>query len=315
MTLEVKVLNIQGLKWKDEQNKDEQNVEGILQKLICEPKGDPDLIVLTEVNDKQCEDIKEKEKEKYCWIESDKWKESNNWKKSNKIAPDHYHIVVGVKDVVVDKESIEAIVDKSTKSLDLLQVRFKAQAKEQFFTVIGCRFTTGDKKCWEQYNSEGLAFFTTLLPFIQKSIDAHPTDIFILAGDFNNAQCYGDLNKRYNKEDYFNCKKQKDCYQINYNLNLIKDWLEPYGFQMADIGEEQKRNDITTYGKKTTLDKKKYDQKIKSKTFECKKADYDYPDDHIFVRGLNSQETSCDITPIPANLSDHAILWAEFDLS
>lgn len=289
-------LNVQGEKWKRKKNDQiEKQIIDVFEMLKkasakteqkCQDTSESlDVIVLTAVCNAQREIIQK--------LNEYEWRVSNNGNR-----PDRYSVVIGLKKSLDDFKLIEAVSDRSTQDIDLLKVRF--EAKGQSFTVIGCRFTTGiDKKkltvervsesgeggytTWaqemkKQYDSECVAFCTTLLPFIRKSIDDNMNDIFILAGDFNNARCHGDLRKNYNPQNYV------ECSQINYNLHLIKDWLEPYGFKMADIDRDGEP--IPTHKK--------------------------FPIDHIFVRGLNFKVKKCEPVQTDA-LSDHAIIWAEFE--
>lgn len=339
-------LNVQGEIWKKkEKDQISKQIKSIFEKLKNAPaemeqrrqgiSKSLDVIVLTAVCNKQCEIIQD-ELNEYEWGAS---------KIVNK-----YSVVIGVNKSFDDFKLIEVTSDISTRDIDLLKVRF--EVKGQFFTVIGCRFTTGIDKdklivnkvsaseeggystvnakyrkseikvkvmhevceklkintgdniyCelikrengeWvapfgftteaqemkKQYDSECVAFCSTLLPFIHKSIDDNKNDVFILAGDFNNARCHGDLDS---VGDY------TYRHQINFNLHLIKDWLKPYGFEMADIRKDEtgRKKPIPTFHKK-------------------------FPIDHIFVRGLTLGDNVCK-TITDDDLSDHAIIWAEFE--
>ncbi len=180
-------------------------------------------------------------------------------------------------EVTVMQEVCEKI---KPKPRDVIYCELNKRENGRWVAPFG--FTT--KALKKQYDSECVAFCATLLPFIHKSIDDNPNDIFILAGDFNNAQCYGDLNSigdyTYKEEGVM-----KERAQINYNLHLIKNWLEPYGFKMADITRDGKP--IPTH-------------KI-------------YPIDHIFVKGVNLRVKQC-VTGQADSQSDHAIILAEFDV-
>ena len=270
-------LNVQGAYWKGQENhikkqiidsfeilkkssgKTEQNCQDTSESL--------DVIVLTEVCNAQCEIIKKSDElNAYEWIVS-----------NNANIPDRYCVVIGVKKSLLSC-ILEITPDKSTDDIDLLRVRFK-QKNDKRIIVIGCRMTTGlpDKK--KQYDSEREAFANQLLPFIRNSVDS---DVCIVAGDFNNGRCLGNLNKQYSSANYYG----KD--HIKYNPNIIKDRFKNMGFEMLDIGDGW---GIPTWGKT----KEKY-----------------VPNDHIFVRGLSLRDKNC--KPVSTGeLSDHAIIWAEFE--
>lgn len=141
-------------------------------------------------------------------------------------------------------------------------------------TIIGCRMETGEKDQKKQYDSERQCFDDVLIPMINTA-----EGLCIICGDFNNAKCHGNLNKRFNFNDYKIKNEPGYVYQFNYNLHIIKDKLEDLNFSMMDVDEIG--NPIPTHKK--------------------------FAEDHIFVRGFNKEECNC----IPADdLSDHDIISA-----
>lgn len=101
----------------------------------------------------------------------------------------------------------------------------------------------------------------------------------IVCGDFNNAQCHGNLNQKFNRKDY------EGCAQINYNLNIIKDEFNQRGFIMADCTKSGK--EIQTWG--------------------------NIPEDHIFIRGRGFSVSECKAVKVD-RLLDHDILFAKCNL-
>ncbi len=279
-------LNLQGEKWKKKEEEEIwKQIEKLKNALDALAK---DIIILTAVCDKQWEIIKDQLKDNYELVAS-------------KIV-NTFRVIIGVNKSFGDLKLIEVTIDKSTDDIDLLKVRFevKEQLKEQSFTVIGCRFTTGivnkeqdkDKQIQEmrkQYDSERAAFDSTLLPFISESIEGNKNDVFVLAGDFNNARCCGDLDS-VGDYTYEEGGVTKERPQINFNLQLIKDRLKQYDFEMADIRKDEK-------GRKQPIPTHKI-----------------FPIDHIFVRGLTVKEDNVCGTITVGDLSDHAIIWADFDM-
>lgn len=142
-------------------------------------------------------------------------------------------------------------------------------------SIVGCRMemeTGNDKELEKIYNAKRTVFDKVLLPILKED----KSSVCIVCGDFNNAQCHGDLNKKFKIEDYFGMA------QINYNLNYIKDSFNEIGFTMIDVDKNGKA--IPTH--------------------KC------FPIDHIFVHGLEIIDTNCKSVSVD-NLSDHNILFAE----
>ena len=136
--------------------------------------------------------------------------------------------------------------------------------------IFGVRMETGESNLQEQYNYERICFDKLISPEI---CNLNPEDYCIVCGDFNNAYCRGDLNKKFNRNDY------KDLAQINFNLNFLKDTFENYGFLMADNKEGK---GISKYK--------------------------NYSEDHIFVKGFTVRNCYTDCAE---KLSDHKILLAD----
>lgn len=277
-TITVGELNVQGAKWKRKENDQIKkqvvdiferlkNAPAVIEQKCQDASKSLDVIVLTEVCNAQREIIQKFDE--YEWIVS------NNGNRTNR-----YSVVIGVKKSFLSC-ILEATLDKSTDDIDLLGVCFKSK-NGKTICVVGCRMTTGLPDRKKQYDSEREIFDNQLLPFICNSMDS---DVCIVAGDFNNAYCRGDLNEKFNPKDY------EGKAQINYNLNIIKDkFVDDLGFKMLDIGDG--------YGKPTW-------------------SEYEYgekyiPDDHIFVRGLASEDR---VGTIPTDkLSDHDALIAMFNI-
>ena len=139
--------------------------------------------------------------------------------------------------------------------------------------VLGFRMKTGEKgkSLEEQYDNERIAFERELLPLITNLNQ----EICIVAGDFNNARCLGDLNQPYNEDDY------SGYAQKGYNLNYIKDVFDENGFVMADNSNGRS---MATHNKFV-------------------------PDDHIFLRGFS--ETKVAKVEEVGNLSDHDIVLVD----
>lgn len=151
-------------------------------------------------------------------------------------------------------------------------------------TVIGCRMEVDlnrkkPEELKKSYDSLKKCFYSNLIPLVN---EVDKNNICIVCGDFNNASCRGDLNKKYNPADY------TDKVHINYNLNIIKDQFNELGFQMADIIQTNNiGTPIPTFHK------------------------YKTPLDHIFYKNIDISKCY----PIETNLSDHNILFAEFESS
>lgn len=163
------------------------------------------------------------------------------------------------------------IISSEIENCNILKIRFPLKSGENF-CVLGCRLETGgEEELKKQYDSQRNSFYEVLMPYIRK---INSDDYCIICGDFNNARCLGDLNKKYDSRNY-NGKAQ-----INYNLNIIKDEFDSLGFVMADCNNGAP---IPTH--------KKY-----------------IPDDHIFIKGFCV--TKCEPVSV-GELSDHDILIAD----
>ena len=153
--------------------------------------------------------------------------------------------------------------------------------------IIGCRMETGfgNKTLKDQYDYERECFDNILIPVIKPT----KSDLkYIVCGDFNNAKCRGDLNKKFISYDYINSEYNTYFAQYNYNLNIIKDEFEKLGFEMVD---KTINGEPVLTCKKTTID---------GKIFL-------YPDDHIFVNGFNSTNNYA----VEISMSDHKMLIGE----
>lgn len=178
-------------------------------------------------------------------------------------------------------DHFEQVISYNFDDYNLLRVSFEMKNGRKA-TVMGLRIETNlGKPSPEEYDRRGKAFEE----FLRALKNPSQNEICIVAGDFNNAQCYGDLRTPHDSKKYI--KKGKKCAQYNYNLNIIRDKFNDLGFKMLDIGDGL---GIPTWG--NTKEK-------------C------VPEDHIFVRGLALEDNVCK-TITDDDLSDHAILLAKF---
>lgn len=132
----------------------------------------------------------------------------------------------------------------------------------------------------EQYDFERNIFDDVLLPAIKDRV----SEFQIICVDFNNARCFGNLNEAYCKHDYKN-KDSSYKDQMNYNLNIIKDFFDDERFVMVDMNKDGSA--MLTY-----------------KGF--------VPNDHIFIRG--AQCTECKVLSSDG-LSDRDIVIASIILN
>lgn len=192
--------------------------------------------------------------------------------------------------------NFEQVVSYNFEDYNLLRVSFQMKGGRNA-TIIGCRIEADNKESKDEYDQRGRVFER----FIKETFNGKKGDgwsgfdngdICIVAGDFNNGVCRGDdLTKKYRREYYLYKEGRvvKERLQIHYNPHVVHDTFEALGFEMLDIGNGW---GIPTWGK--TEDKY-------------------VPDDHIFVRGLTPGDRVCK-TIIDDDLSDHAILMAEFSI-
>ena len=269
MRLKIMTWNIQGaasLVW----NNQYKIKKDVVDKIICpKPKEDieADIIVLTEYVIAQGIDyLLDKFKEKgYIWMQQSRTGENG--------------ILIAIKAELVNQTLLKDeiyksnIIQSNIQDCNLLEITFPLKNNKNI-CILGCRLATGEKELKQNYDEERKAFDEILLKYVN---NMKQQELCIICGDFNNARCLGNLNQKYNREDY------KDKAQINYNLNYIKDTFDGLGYQMADCKEG---NPIPTY--------KGY-----------------IPDDHIFVKGLSIE--NCD-TVGTENLSAHDIIIAECDI-
>lgn len=199
-------------------------------------------------------------------------------------------ILICVKSTLVQKKKLandvhdHNTISFGTDGCNFLRVTFflpPSYGAPRAVTVIGCRMETSlsRKSTQKDYDSRREAFDKVLMPVVKSAVNMHWSgkDIIIVCGDFNNAQCHGDLTKKYDPEDY------RELAQINYNLNIIKDTFDSLGFQMMDQRDENGvPKGIPTW--------------------------HSSPLDHIFVKGL--RPLSCCTDPMD-KLSDHYLLSAE----
>lgn len=191
-------------------------------------------------------------------------------------------ILIGVKEaLVVDKKNLleeiytNDLISSVDEGCNILRVTLPLRCGVNL-SVIGCRMETGGEESFqEQYNAEGECFHNIVIPMIQTQKKGH--DYIIVCGDFNNALCRGELNERFNPDNY------NEFAQVNYNLNIIKDSFDDMGFTMADVSEKGKP--IPTRG--------------------------GIPLDHIFMYGFSCSK----LEPLVKadGLSDHDILIAELN--
>ena len=177
------------------------------------------------------------------------------------------------------------LISSHTEGCNYLKVELPLNTGENL-VIIGCRMETGhNKNLKAQYDFERVCFDEILIPAIGPLKEDYK---YIIAGDFNNAACYGNLNKPYNPENYTNSDGSQK-YQYNYNLNIIKDEFETIGFEMVDKTHDGKY--IGTWSKKSNTRNK-------------------IPNDHIFVKGFS---LTGECKPIPTDKSDHYILLAKVE--
>ena len=189
------------------------------------------------------------------------------------------------------------------KGCNLLRV--KIPIKDKFsLSVVGFRMDVEiqktDEERWKEYRKRK-EYFEKLLPFFQNEVkNMNENDLYILCGDFNNAQCREKLIGNYDENN--NVYKTKSYDQQEYNLNYIKQKLNNQGFYLADINmEKENNNKANSFGYATW-------NKI--------------PDDHIFYHGFTNKEGEVPIEVIEVKdfekrydmvLSDHDILIADLN--
>lgn len=274
MELKVITWNIQGaaaLSW----NRPYEIKKNIVDK-IFEQKAD--IAVLTEFVISKGWDYFQEQLEKKGYI----------WFMTNTTGKNGILIFIN-KDLVYEKNLVQSLyqenaISSNTDGCNILRITLPMSQNKTLpmpqnktLTIMGVRMETGISKASlkAQYDAEREALDNILLPKIepQKS-----NNMYIVCGDFNNAQCRGKLTENFNADNY------RGKAQIGYNLNIIKDTFDNLGFEMADIGK-------TNHGIPTW---KGY-----------------IPNDHIFVHGFKSVK-ECDRKPV-SNLSDHDIIWAKLE--
>lgn len=255
----------------------------------------PDILCFTEVNSDQRKEIQDKFLY-YDW-EPDEGRVSGN-------VTSKYCVMIGIKsdnpfEIIDVWGLLENVGDEKYEKykgdIEYLRVccRLKANTSKTF-SVIGIRMTTGGKNLSKRYDSEGKAFKGALLPILDNLAVRLSGEPCILMGDFNNARHLGSLKEKFDRNRYG--KKPNEpcgCAQINYNLNLIVDWLcRDRNFEMADIN-----------GGKGFV----------TNPPSC--------NDHIFVRGLrvskdkDSDRLRCNMIETRGlGLSDHNAIWAELEI-
>lgn len=146
----------------------------------------------------------------------------------------------------------------------------------QNLTIIGCRIEKDLKENdWKkQYDKQFEIYKNLLEPIISSNSNSENC---IVCGDFNNAACRGNLNFKYNSDNY------KNLAQINYNLNILNDRLSEFGFELID--KTQNGDPIITHK-------------------NC-------PLDHIFVRGFKKISIKAENH---LQLSDHKMLISEVEI-
>lgn len=200
-------------------------------------------------------------------------------------------IFIAVKRNLVDSKKFrknitsgENFIYSNTEGCNILKINIPL-IDHGNLVIVGCRMETSivNKDLQKQYDSERECFDNILIPAIKPM---NKDCKYIVCGDFNNAQCRGSLNKKFNHNDY------KGYAQCNYNLNFIMDAFEELGFEMIDKSIDGKP--IMT----------------------CKKTDksgkvYWFPDDHIFAKGFRTKPI--DIPTIETEFSDHKMLIGEIE--
>ncbi len=286
MELKIREWNIKGaasLGWNNSYEITEKTVNKIVdqQKSVNEDiVPQPDIIVLTEFVvvkglDYLFDTLKENE---YIWFLKCETGKNGILIAVNKDMVDEEKLLKDKKEKLYNRKAIFS----SDDGCNILRVDLPLKGcKYSRLTVIGCRMETGDKILKEQYDSERKCFDEVLIPMINTA-----EGLCIICGDFNNAKCYGNLNKRFNFNDYKIKNEPGYVAQFNYNLHIIKDKLEALNFSMMDVTKDG--NPIPTHN--------------------------GYAEDHIFVRGFNkfvrgSNKEGCNCIPADG-LSDHDIIWA-----
>ena len=184
------------------------------------------------------------------------------------------YVLIGISNSLAVKNASYDI--PQSDGINLLRVRLHLDSGQPL-SIIGCRMMTGEKDLRKQYDQERECLEKVLLPLV-----AENRDLCIVAGDFNNATCYGSLSEKFDavKANYY--KDGEELAQINYNLHIINDRFGDNEFELVDINNG-----------------------APIPTHKC------FPDDHIFVRGFKKES----VRPIPAaKLSDHKIIYAEVSL-
>lgn len=191
-------------------------------------------------------------------------------------------IFIAVKRNFVDFEKFrenivlgENFIYSNTEGCNILKVNIPLNDFENL-VIVGCRMETSivNKDFQKQYDFERECFDNILISAIKP---LNKDCKYIICGDFNNAQCRGNLNKKFNPNDY------KGYAQCNYNLNFIKDELEKIGFEMVD--KKENGESIPTYN--------------------------NIPDDHIFVKGFKINRI--EKPTIGTDFSDHKMLIGEIE--
>lgn len=273
MELKVITWNIQGaaaLSW----NRPYEIKKNIVDK-IFEQKAD--IAVLTEFVISKGWDYFQEQLEKKGYI----------WFMTNTTGKNGILIFIN-KDLVYEKNLVQSLyqenaISSNTDGCNILRITLPMSQNKTLpmpqnktLTIMGVRMETGISKASlkAQYDAEREALDNILLPKIepQKS-----NNMYIVCGDFNNAQCRGKLTENFNADNY------RGKAQIGYNLNIIKDTFDNLGFEMADIGES--KHGIPTW-------------------------DGYIPNDHIFVRGFEVKECESETG---SGLSDHDIIWAKLE--
>jgi len=144
-------------------------------------------------------------------------------------------VIIAVKNVKKDKDidievtSVNDVIrsDKGVSAPDYLNIQIIKNSKT--YNIIGFRMIAH-----KNYDVRRKIFDS----FLKNNKLVVEGAITILAGDFNNAMHYGDINQSFDevKSEYW--KNGKKVAQYNYNLHIIKDILSEKGFKLIEKEED-----------------------------------------------------------------------------
>lgn len=179
-------------------------------------------------------------------------------------------VVIAVKKGITVTDEVTYPYEPSVHFPDCHWIKIKVGGKQ--CNIIGFRMPAVksyyERKC----------LFDKFVKYVESKIQ--PGEVTMLAGDFNNAQCHGPLDKSFNavKSCYYN-KDGEQLPQYPYNLHYINDSFGTMGLKLIDMDN----NKSWPYRDRTN-----------------KLCEPCIPDDHIFI----SSGTKAEVTFYPENLYD-----------